>query len=116
VDVIVQKQIIQLLKDLEQSERSLSWIFVTHNIGIVAEMCDKIIVMYAGKIVENGDVRSLYANPQHPYTKGLIHSIPKVQTLNDSLQSIPGSPPNPSIAKIRHPPQLVLAKQTPHRL
>ncbi len=92
LDVTIQLQYLNLLRDLQQ-EMGVSLIFVTHNLGIVAKMCDKVAVMYAGKIVEQGNVRDIYNNPRHPYTKALIESIPKLGN-KDPLYVIPGQPPN----------------------
>jgi peptide/nickel transport system ATP-binding protein/oligopeptide transport system ATP-binding protein len=68
---------------------------ITHNLGVVAETCDRIIVMYAGKIVEEGDVNSIFENPLHPYTQGLLASIPSLDKRQEKLDSIPGVVPNP---------------------
>lgn len=92
LDVTIQLQYLNLLRDL-QRETGVSLIFVTHNLGIVAKMCDKVAVMYAGKIVEQGNVREIYNNPKHPYTQALIKSIPKLGN-KDPLYVIPGQPPN----------------------
>jgi len=92
LDVTIQLQYLNLLRDL-QKETGVALIFVTHNLGIVAKMCNKVAVMYAGKIVEQGSVREIYNNPQHPYTKALINSIPKIGD-KGSLYVIPGQPPN----------------------
>ena len=92
LDVTIQLQYLNLLRDL-QRETGVSLIFVTHNLGIVAKMCDKVAVMYAGKIVEQGNVRDIYNNPRHPYTKALIQSIPRLGN-KDPLYVIPGQPPN----------------------
>ena len=92
LDVTIQLQYLNLLRDL-QRETGVSLIFVTHNLGIVAKMCDKVAVMYAGKIVEQGSVRDIYNNPRHPYTQALIQSIPRLGN-KDPLYVIPGQPPN----------------------
>jgi len=68
-------------------------IFITHDFGIVAKMCDRVAVMYAGKIVEQGDVRQIFNNPSHPYTEALIQSVPKMEVREERLYSIPGQPP-----------------------
>src|SRR5258707_1529320 len=91
LDVTIQAQYFDLLKDL-QRETGVAVVFVTHNLGIVARMCDKLAVMYAGKIVEAGTVRELFNTPQHPYTKGLIGSMPKLGS-QEALFAIPGHPP-----------------------
>src|SRR5207248_4039975 len=83
---------LDLLKELQQ-ETGVAVIFVTHNLGIVARMCDKLAVMYAGKIVEAGTVRELFNDPKHPYTKGLLGSMPKLGS-KEPLFAIPGQPPD----------------------
>ena len=92
LDVTIQLQYLNLLRDI-QKETGVALIFVTHNLGIVAKMCDKVAVMYAGKIVEQGDVRDIYNAPQHPYTEALLKSIPKIGDKSE-LYVIPGQPPN----------------------
>jgi oligopeptide/dipeptide ABC transporter ATP-binding protein len=92
LDVTIQAQYLDLLKELQQ-ETGVAVIFVTHNLGIVARMCDKLAVMYAGKIVEAGSVRELFNSPQHPYTKALIGSMPKLGS-KEKLLAIPGQPPD----------------------
>jgi oligopeptide/dipeptide ABC transporter ATP-binding protein len=92
LDVTIQAQYLDLLKELQVST-GVAIIFVTHNLGIVARMCDKLAVMYAGKIVEAGSVRELFNSPQHPYTKALIGSMPKLGS-KDKLLAIPGQPPD----------------------
>jgi len=92
LDVTIQAQYLDLLKELQQ-ETGVAVIFVTHNLGIVARMCDKLAVMYAGKIVEAGAVRDLFNSPQHPYTKGLLGSMPKLGS-KEKLFAIPGQPPD----------------------
>jgi len=92
LDVTIQAQYLDLLKELQQ-QTGVAVIFVTHNLGIVARMCDKLAVMYAGKIVEAGTVRELFNTPQHPYTKGLLGSMPKLGS-KEPLFAIPGHPPD----------------------
>ena len=92
LDVTIQLQYLNLLKDLQRAS-GVALIFVTHNLGIVAKMCDKVAVMYAGKIVEMQSVRGLFYNPQHPYTRALLDSIPKLGT-RKALYAIPGQPPD----------------------
>src|SRR5688572_6133634 len=77
LDVTIQLQYLNLLKDLQRAS-GVALIFVTHNLGIVAKMCDKVAVMYAGKIVEQGTVREIYNHPRHPYTEGLLKSVPHI--------------------------------------
>jgi oligopeptide/dipeptide ABC transporter ATP-binding protein len=92
LDVTIQAQYLNLLRDI-QRETKVGLIFVTHNLGIVAKMCDKLAVMYAGRIVEQGAVKEIFRNPQHPYTKALLGSIPKIGS-KEPLFAIPGQPPN----------------------
>ena len=92
LDVTIQAQYLDLLKELQQ-ETGVAVVFVTHNLGIVARMCDKLAVMYAGRIVEAGSVRELFNAPQHPYTKALIGSMPKLGS-KAKLLAIPGQPPD----------------------
>src|SRR5947209_1425637 len=92
LDVTIQAQYLDLLKDLQQ-DTGVAIVFVTHNLGIVARMCDKLAVMYAGKIVEAGTVRELFDTPQHPYTKALLGSTPKLGS-KEPLFAIPGQPPD----------------------
>jgi oligopeptide transport system ATP-binding protein len=93
LDVTVQAQIMRLLKDL-QEERRMGLILITHDLGVVADVADKIAVMYAGRIVERADVYDLYGNPAHPYTEGLLESIPRLDQKGQQLAAIKGLPPN----------------------
>jgi oligopeptide transport system ATP-binding protein len=93
LDVTVQAQIMQLLKDL-QEERKMGLILITHDLGVVAGVADRIAVMYAGRIVEQADAFELYAQPAHPYTKGLLDSIPRLDQKGETLSAIGGLPPN----------------------
>jgi len=93
LDVTVQAQIMQLLKDL-QEERRMGLILITHDLGVVADVADRIAVMYAGRIVEQADAFELYAQPAHPYTKGLLDSIPRLDQKGETLSAIGGLPPN----------------------
>ncbi|MGE5269539.1 MAG: ABC transporter ATP-binding protein [Thiohalocapsa sp.] len=92
LDVTIQAQYLDLLKEL-QEQTGVAIIFVTHNLGIVARMCDKLAVMYAGKIVEAGSARQLFNTPRHPYTKALLGSMPKIGS-KEKLFAIPGQPPD----------------------
>jgi oligopeptide/dipeptide ABC transporter ATP-binding protein len=92
LDVTIQAQYLDLLKDIQQ-ETGVAIIFVTHNLGIVAKMCDRMAVMYAGKIVEAGSVRDLFGRPKHPYTKALLGSMAKLGS-KEPLFAIPGQPPD----------------------
>jgi oligopeptide/dipeptide ABC transporter ATP-binding protein len=92
LDVTIQLQYLNLLKDLQRAT-GVALIFVTHNLGIVAKMCDKVAVMYAGKIVELQSVRGLFYHPRHPYTRALLNSMPKLG-IKEPLYAIPGQPPD----------------------
>lgn len=94
LDVTIQAQILTLMKKL-QKETNTSIILITHDLGVVAEVCDKVIVMYAGEVVESGSVEEIFSNPTHPYTKGLMKSVPRLDMDRRSrLYSIVGSPPD----------------------
>ena len=92
LDVTIQAQYLDVLKDI-QERTGVALIFVTHNLGIVAKMCDRMAVMYAGKIVEQGSVRDLFRTAKHPYTRALLGSMPKLGS-KEPLYAIPGQPPN----------------------
>jgi oligopeptide/dipeptide ABC transporter ATP-binding protein len=92
LDVTIQAQYLNMLKDL-QRRTGVALLFVTHNLGIVAKMCDRVAVMYAGRIVEQGPVRELFRSPRHPYTRALLSSIPKLGS-REPLYAIPGHPPD----------------------
>jgi peptide/nickel transport system ATP-binding protein len=94
LDVTIQKQILNLMKKLNQ-ETGTAIALITHDLGVVAQMCERVIVMYAGKIVEEGRVRDIFNNPGHPYTKGLIASVPDMRKPQSRLYSIPGNVPKP---------------------
>jgi oligopeptide/dipeptide ABC transporter ATP-binding protein len=93
LDVTIQAQILNLLRDL-QAEIGMSILLITHDLGVVAEMCDSVAVMYAGKIVEQAPVDSLYQNPEHPYTIGLMNAIPRADLPDFPPVAIDGSPPD----------------------
>src|SRR5690606_14990508 len=93
LDVTVQAQIMELLADL-QAETGMGLILITHDLGVVADVADRVAVMYAGEIVETGDVHSLYRQPAHPYTLGLMASIPRLDQKGGRLEPISGAPPN----------------------
>ncbi|MCC3646588.1 ABC transporter ATP-binding protein [Cytobacillus oceanisediminis] len=95
LDVTIQAQILKLMKKLKE-EYNTSIIMITHDLGVVAEMADRVIVMYAGQIVEQNNVFELFKNPKHPYTQGLLNSTPKIHQLKDQLESIEGNVPTPS--------------------
>jgi oligopeptide/dipeptide ABC transporter ATP-binding protein len=92
LDVTIQAQYLRLLKEI-QAETGLSIIFITHDFGIVAKMCDRVLVMYAGRIVEDGPVRDIFNHPTHPYTQALLSSVPKLEERVGRLYSIEGQPP-----------------------
>ncbi|NLI54462.1 MAG: ABC transporter ATP-binding protein [Clostridiales bacterium] len=92
LDVTIQAQIIELMKDL-QKKTDMSIIFITHNLGVVAEICDKVTVMYAGHVLEQGAVNDIFYTPQHPYTRGLLRSMPRLDSENqDRMIPIEGTP------------------------
>ena len=92
LDVTIQAQYLALLKEL-QRDSNVALIFITHDFGIVAKMCDRVAVMYAGRIVEQGSVRDIFNHPSHPYTEALLASVPKMEEDVDRLYSIEGQPP-----------------------
>jgi peptide/nickel transport system ATP-binding protein len=94
LDVTIQAQILELLREL-QLEFEMSVLLITHDLGVVAETCDQVAVMYAGKIVEYAPVNELFENPKHPYTHGLFRSLPSLSDRKDKLEAIPGTVPNP---------------------
>jgi oligopeptide/dipeptide ABC transporter ATP-binding protein len=97
LDVTIQAQILDLMRQL-QREIGMSILFITHDLGVVAEIADRVVVMYAGRAVEEGGVREIFAKPQMPYTVGLLNSIPRVDKAaehQDRLEAIPGNVPNP---------------------
>ncbi|TLS38625.1 ABC transporter ATP-binding protein [Pseudalkalibacillus caeni] len=94
LDVTIQAQILELMKKLKEEEET-AIMLITHDLGVVAEMCDRVVVMYAGKVVEEASVYDLFDNPQHPYTKGLLASVPKMRQNVKRLGSIQGNVPSP---------------------
>jgi peptide/nickel transport system ATP-binding protein len=94
LDVTIQAQILELMKKL-QDQMNMSIMLITHDLGVVAEMCDRVIVMYAGEVVEESLVVELFDNPKHPYTKGLLASLPDINEQKEYLSSIPGVVPAP---------------------
>ena len=99
LDVTIQAQIFELLKELKD-KLGMAIIFITHDLGVVSEICDKIIVMYAGKIVEEGTSRQIFYQRCHPYTEGLLASVPKLDSdVNEKLKPIKGNPPDMSCVK-----------------
>ncbi|MDY0393757.1 ABC transporter ATP-binding protein [Virgibacillus halophilus] len=95
LDVTIQAQILRLMKEIKNNH-DMSLLFITHDLGVVAEMCDRVVVMYAGEIVELAEVNEMFDNPLHPYTKGLINSLPSKNTRKKRLYSIDGQVPKPN--------------------
>jgi oligopeptide/dipeptide ABC transporter ATP-binding protein len=93
LDVTIQAQILDLMRDLKE-KTGTSIMLITHDLGVVAEMCERVVVMYAGSVVEEADVKTLFSNPLHPYTQGLIASIPILGQIRERLDVIPGTVPN----------------------
>ncbi len=93
LDVTIQARILELIMDI-QKKMGLSVIYITHDLGVVAKVADYVLVMYAGKVVEIGNVNDIFYDPRHPYTWGLLSAMPDLDTDDDRLYSIPGSPPN----------------------
>ncbi|URJ44448.1 ABC transporter ATP-binding protein [Paenibacillus polymyxa] len=94
LDVTIQAQILDLMRELQKSEGT-SILMITHDLGVVAEMCDRVVIMYAGKVVEETDVKTLFKDPKHPYTQSLLASLPQLNSDQERLASIPGQVPNP---------------------
>ena len=94
LDVTIQAQILDLMRKIK-SDLNTSILLITHDLGVVAEMADYVVVMYAGKVVEEGGVMEIFKNPSHPYTKGLLKSKPIITERKEELYSIPGQVPNP---------------------
>lgn len=93
LDVTIQAQILDLMRDL-RTKINTAVVLITHDLGVIAEMADRVAVMYAGQIVEESDVITIFANPMHPYTKGLIASVPVLGQVKEALDTIPGNVPN----------------------
>ncbi len=94
LDVTIQAQVLDLMKDLV-SEFGMAILFITHDLGVIAQVADRVSVMYLGRIVESGPVREVLNTPAHPYTKGLLNALPKLDALDDPLTPIPGDIPSP---------------------
>lgn len=110
LDVTIQAQILELIRRL-QEELGMAVILITHDLGVVAEVCDRVLVMYAGRPVEEADVRTLFASPRHPYTVGLLGSLPRLDgNRNARLTPIPGGPPDLRFL----PPGCAFADRCPH--
>lgn len=95
LDVTIQAQILELIQQMKR-ESNTSIMMITHDLGVVSEVCDRVIVMYAGRVVEEADVKTLFTSPSHPYTQGLINSIPTLEEEVEWLETIPGNVPIPS--------------------
>jgi oligopeptide/dipeptide ABC transporter ATP-binding protein len=93
LDLTIQAQYLGLLEELQHQHR-LAMIFITHNLGIVSKICDRVAVMYAGRIVEMGPVRQIFKTPAHPYTRALLDSIPRLGARRERLTAIDGQPPD----------------------
>jgi oligopeptide/dipeptide ABC transporter ATP-binding protein len=93
LDVTIQAQVLEVLKTV-QAETNAATILITHDLGIVAELCDRVLVMYGGRIVEAGDIHTIFAAPRNPYTVGLMDSLPKLTEDEEWLRPIPGAPPS----------------------
>jgi len=93
LDLTIQAQYLNLLRELQKAH-NLALIFITHNLGIVAKMCDQLAVMYAGRVVESGPVSQVFNNPTHPYTQALLSSIPRMSNVDQRLTAIDGQPPD----------------------
>ena len=94
LDVTIQLQFMSLLEEIQRNTGA-AVLFITHDLGVAASLCDRVAVMYAGRVVETADVTSLYSKPKHPYTQGLLESVPRVGSKKTRLVSISGSPPDP---------------------
>jgi peptide/nickel transport system ATP-binding protein len=99
LDVTIQAQILDLMQNLNEKENT-AILLITHDLGIVAEICDRVVVMYAGQVVEEGTTREILKDPQHPYSQGLIKSLPKIHENEQKLYSIPGVVPKPKMGRV----------------
>jgi len=122
LDVTIQSQILDLIQDLKD-EFNMGLLLITHDMGVVAEIADRVIIMYAGKIVEEGTIEEVFTEPKHPYTKGLLNSVPNVDDPSFKLEPIPGSLPNidEEISGCRFHPRCKYAKdickkEAPHEI
>ena len=109
LDVTIQAQVLELMKDLV-SEFGMAIVFITHDLGVVAQTADKIAVMYLGRLIEKGPVRSVIRTPSHPYTQGLLNAIPKLDDLDAPLTPVPGDIPSP----LERPSGCVFRTRCPH--
>jgi len=111
LDVTIQAQVLDLMRDLQKKFHT-AIMLITHDLGVVAEMCEEVVVMYLGKVVEHAPVRPLYHNPQHPYTQGLLKSIPSLASKKERLEPIKGVVPDPLDA----PPGCPFHPRCPHAM
>jgi oligopeptide/dipeptide ABC transporter ATP-binding protein len=108
LDVTIQAQIFDLMREIKDARTSV--MLITHDMGVIWEMCDRVLVMYAGRVVEEGPVREVFAQPRHPYTAGLLKSMPRLKQEGRRLASIPGQVPSPG----RYPAHCRFADRCPH--
>ncbi|OZU88751.1 peptide ABC transporter ATP-binding protein [Virgibacillus indicus] len=99
LDVTIQAQILDLMRNLND-EKDTAILLITHDLGVVAEICDRVVVMYSGQVVEEGTTREILKDPKHPYSKGLIKSLPKIHEREQKLYSIPGTVPKPKMGRV----------------
>jgi oligopeptide/dipeptide ABC transporter ATP-binding protein len=111
LDVTIQAQILELMRDLREKNR-MAIMLITHDLGVVAEMADHVVVMYSGKVVERGEVRAIYGESHHPYTKGLLHSIPRLDERVERLEVIKGTVPSP----LNLPTGCLFKRRCPYRM
>lgn len=113
LDVTMQAQVLEILKKLKE-DMNMSVLLITHNFGVVAEICSRVCVMYAGQVVESGTVEEIFRNPTHPYTKALIQGIPRKGSGSEPLQTIPGTPPrlNEEIPGCAFAPRCAMAEES----
>lgn len=99
LDVTIQAQILDLMRNLNK-EKDTAIMLITHDLGVVAEICDRVVVMYAGQVIEEGTTREILKSPNHPYTQGLIRSLPNMKKKEQKLYSIPGTVPKPKMERV----------------
>jgi oligopeptide/dipeptide ABC transporter ATP-binding protein len=111
LDVTIQAQILEVMRDMRAKNR-MAIMLITHDLGVVAEMADEVVVMYAGKVVERADVRTVFGSPHHPYTQGLLLSIPRIDERRERLQVIKGTVPSP----LNLPTGCLFKRRCPYRM